>query len=171
MSEEKTISLMDVRTGDLLCWSRNRGDRFSDLLIRGIGVLTNSKFGHVGVAWRCHDGVSDELLVVEATIPKIHISRATTDREFYCVPMNVEWGTDNKAFLMSTIGLSYSLGDAWNAFIGAKLDDDDNRYQCAELAHTFYKASGMDLGDKFRPKDVIASAMSYTGSNIYRVSV
>lgn len=168
MADEKTISVIDVQSGDLLCWARNPYDMFSDILIRSIGFLTGSRFGHVGLAWRCHDGISDEVLVVEATMPKIHISRATEDRAFYCVPMGVHWGEMNKKFLMSTIGLPYGYGDAWNAFIGAKLENDE-RYQCAELAHAFYKASGIHLPEKFRPKDVIASAMGYCGRGVYRV--
>lgn len=170
MANEKTMSIIDINSGDLLCWSKNPYSVVSDLLIRAIGVLTDSKFGHVGLAWRCHDGLSDEVLVVEATMPKIHISRATEDRAFYCVPMNVNWTEENKTFLMDKIGLPYSIKDAWNAFIGAKVEDD-TRYQCAELAQRFYKSSGILLPEKFRPKDVIKSAVEYSGAAVYRVVV
>lgn len=75
----KTMSVLDIHSGDLLAWSENPYSAMSDLFIKFIRAVTKAEYGHVGVAWRAHDGHEDELFVIEATIPKIIISRATED--------------------------------------------------------------------------------------------
>lgn len=167
---EKTMHIADVCSGDLLAWSRNPYSSFSDLLIRMIAFATRAPYGHVGIAWRCHDGIGDELIVIEATLPKIQISRATEDRHFYCVPMNVDWQSENKDFLVEKIGLPYGLMDALRAFLGKRLESDE-KWQCAELAHAFYNESGIVLPNDFTPGKLIQNAVKFTGSEIYRVIV
>ena len=165
-----TMSLTDIQQGDLLAWSHNSYNSLSNFVIRAIAYMTNSEFGHVGIAWRSHDGISDELFVVEATIPKIHISRATENRDLYCVPMKVEWGEHNKHFLMDKIGLPYSIADGIRAYFGRPAKRND-RWQCAELAHAFYQESGILLPDQFTPSQVVANAQRHLGEPVYRVRI
>lgn len=166
----KTMSVLDIHSGDLLAWSENPYSAMSDLFIKFIRAVTKAEYGHVGVAWRAHDGHEDELFVIEATIPKIIISRATEDRYFYCIPMGCEWGSRNKAFLMSKIGLPYSLRDAARAFFGMTTKRDDN-WQCAELAHAFYEESGILLPKQFKPSEVVKNAVELRKTEVYRVLI
>lgn len=168
MVHPPTMSLTDIQQGDLLAWSHNSYNSLSNFLIRAIAYMTHSEFGHVGIAWRSHDGISDELFVVEATIPKIHISRATENRDLYCVPMRVEWGEQNKRFLLDKIGLPYSIADGIRAYFGRPAKRDD-RWQCAELAHAFYKESGILLPAQFTPSQVVSNAQRHLDTPVYRV--
>ena len=77
----------EIRTGDLLAWKEDSVSGFSNLCVKTVRALTSAKYGHVGIAWRCHDGLNDELFVIEATIPKVHAARLIPNRDFDCVPM------------------------------------------------------------------------------------
>jgi hypothetical protein len=168
--KDKTISVHDIQSGDLLAWSKNANGGISDKIIRGVASLTDSKYGHVGIAWRCHDGLDDEVMVVEATIPRIQIARVTNARHFFCVPMGVLWNNENKKFLMDKIGLSYGLMDAARSYLGIRVEADD-KWQCAELSHGFYTASGIILPEEFKPSEVVRNAMKHSERDIYRVLV
>ena len=163
-----TIPMAAVQTGDLLAWAGDNTSTYGDISLKTIRWFTKEKFGHVGIAVRMHDGLDDELLVVDATVPKIRISRLTTEREFYCVPMDVNWSSLNKSFLMSKLGLRYSVMDALRAGAGLHTADD-MKWQCAELAHRFYEASGIHLPEEFTPGAVVTHAQQYSGQTLCRV--
>ena len=162
------IPLAAINTGDLLGWAGDHTHTFGDKSIKMIRFFTQESFGHVGIAVRMHDWLDDELLVVEATIPKIKLTRLTTDQVFYCVPMGVPWTTLNKSFLMSKLGLKYSVMDAVRAGVGMHVSHD-LAWQCAELAHGFYEASGVVLPDEFTPGALIKNAIRYSGNPLMRV--
>lgn len=84
--------------------------------------------------------------------------------------MGCEWGSRNKAFLMSKIGLPYSLRDAVRAFFGMTTKRDDN-WQCAELAHAFYEESGILLPKQFKPSEVVKNAVELRKTEVYRVLI
>lgn len=157
-----------IQSGDLLGWRRNSHNSTSDFLIHAIRIATASKYGHVGIAWRCHDGVDDELLVIEATIPKIQVCRITPDADFDCVPMGIEWNRQGKDFLVDKIGEPYGILDALRGGLG-KTVENDNRWQCAELAHCFYQSYDIDLGEVLTPGGIISSAEKHAGCQAYRV--
>lgn len=165
---ERFISIKEIKSGDLLVWSKNPANKISDWIIKTVARLTKSEYGHVGIAWRCHDGLDDELFVIEATIPSIQVERLSEENHFFCVPMDVFWENRNKYFLLSKLGLPYGYMDALRAFLGTTVEDD-KRWQCAELAHAFYKESGMLLGNEYRPKDIVKNAIRISGNSIYRV--
>ena len=164
----ETITMAAVQTGDLLAWAGDNTSTYGDLSLKAIRMVTGEKFGHVGIAVRMHDGLDDELLVVDATVPKIRISRLTSERLFYCVPMNVDWTNLNKSFLMSKLGLRYSVMDAIRAGVGFHTADD-MKWQCAELAHRFYEASGILLPEIFTPGALVDHAQQYSGHRLCRV--
>lgn len=162
------LPMTSIQAGDLLGWSCDPYSTWTDLTLKTIRKLTKSDYGHVGIAWRCHDGLDDELFVVEATIPKIRIARVTTDRPFHCVPMGVEWNNFNKSFLLSKLDYPYGISDAIRAAFGLRANRD-MKWQCAELAHAFYEASGIFLRKEYTPGKLIKNAMEHTGSQIYRI--
>lgn len=168
LTPKPVMAMASIHTGDLLAWGSNPYSTFSDLCLKAIGKLTNSEFGHVGIAWRCHDGMDDELFIIEATIPKIRIARLTTDREFYCVPMNVEWTTRSKSFLVSKIDYPYGILDAIRGGLGLRAKHD-MKWQCAELAHEFYELCGIRLRPDYTPGKLIQNCIEVRRSNIYRV--
>jgi len=156
------MRLAAIQSGDLLGWRKDSQSTISDLLIRGIKYFTNEVYGHVGIAWRCHDGINDELFVIEASIPKIRVSYVMPSRDFLCVPMKIDWNLRSKRFLTSKIGLDYSVMDAWRAYCGTTLKDD-NRFQCAELADHFYRMNDIELKHDFRPGGIMRAAANYIG--------
>lgn len=162
------LSMASIQSGDLLAWSHDPYSTWTDLTLKTIGKLTKSKYGHLGIAWRCHDGLDDELFVIEATIPKVRMARVTTDRPFHCVPMNVEWNNFNKTFLLSKLDYPYGIIDAIRGGLGWKTRRD-MKLQCAELAHAFYEASGIFLRKEYTPGKLVTNAVEYTGNKIYRV--
>ena len=162
------LPMARIQSGDLLCWRRDSHSSTSDLLIHAIRFVTKSKYGHVGIAWRCHDGLQDELFVIEATMPKIRVSRVMPDRDFDCVPMGVNWTLEAKNFLVGKLGLPYSLLDGIRAFFGIQLEDD-NKFQCVELAHYFYEKTGVVLGHDFKPGGFVKAAEKYAMTKALRV--
>lgn len=164
------MPVASIQSGDLLAWRRDSHSTTSDVLIQTIRVLTHSDYGHVGIAWRCHDGLDDELFVIEATMPKIRLSRVVPDRDFDCVPMGLSWNNTGKKFLVSKLGLPYSPMDAFRSGVGLKLKAD-NKWQCAELAHYFYEVYGLKLVHNFTPGGLVKSAEKYTGQRALRVVV
>ena len=157
-----------IQTGDLLAWKEDSVSTFSNSCIKTVRALTKKKYGHVGIAWRCHDGLDDELFVIEATIPKVHIARIVASRDFDCVPMGVNWTPECKKFLTSKLGLEYGFFDAVRALLGLRLSHDD-RYQCAELCHEFYETCGINLSHDFTPGGIVTSAIHHRQQRLFRV--
>lgn len=165
---EKTISHEDIRSGDLLVWSRDMYNTKSDLYLQAIRIATASKYAHLGIAWQLTDHLGPELMVVEATMPKIRVNRVTEDVNYYVIPMGIEMTEAGKRFLMRSLGLTYGLMDALRAAVGITLEND-NKFQCAELAREYYLVEGLDLGRRMTPKSVVKNALKLPGKEIYRV--
>lgn len=162
------ISIAGIQSGDLLAWKKDSQSVISDTLVQGIRAMTKSRYGHVGIAWRCHDGLDDELFVIEATFPKIRAARLCISNDFHCVPMGLQWTPPGKGFLIDKIGKSYSIADAARAFYGIQLKDDDE-YQCVELAHYFYEKYGIVLQHDFTPGGIVKAAELHTKTKAMRV--
>ena len=168
-SSQNTISIDEIRSGDLLAWKRDSHSTFSDILIHGIRLLTFSKYGHVGIAWRVYDVHGSTLFVIEASFPRIKVSVVNPDGDFDCVPMDTHWSGDGKKYLTSKLGLAYGLMDAIRGFLGIRLQND-KRFQCAELAHWYYykELDGWE-NNSFIPDGLVKSAERFTGKKIHRV--
>lgn len=165
---EKTMGFKDIRSGDLLAWSTDQYSAKGDFTLAFVRAMTRSKWGHVGVAWKVRDDLSEELMVVEATIPRIRVDRLTGRTNFYVIPMNMDMSLDGKKFLTDHLGLPYSMMDAVRAGLGLTLSHD-LKYQCAEFAREFYLVEGIDLGKRQTPKSIVNNAVRTRGSDIYRV--
>ena len=163
------LNIQDVQSGDLLAWGGSRHSALSNLMINSIRMLTRADFGHVGIAWRVNDGVSDDILVIEACIPRIRAQRVFLDDKVVAVPMNVSWSEKAKTFLTEKIGLPYSPMDAIRAYFGKTLADDDS-WQCAELCHWFYQEVGINLFHDFTPGGLVGAASTYAGNRVCHVT-
>ena len=162
------ISIKEIQSGDLLIWTRNPYSPVSDFIIRTIGVLTKSDYGHVGIAWKLGDLNKEELFVVEATIPEVAVNRVTEDRHFYCVQADVMWEESLRRFLLDHVRMKYGYENALRALWGKKARHDD-RVQCAELCHGFFEKAGVLLPEEYRPKDVVQNLSRVTGNPVRRV--
>lgn len=165
---DNEITTYDIASGDLLLWTAYPENNLSNFLIKAIAKMTDSPFGHVGIAWKSHDTLDDELFVVEASIPRITITRATNDTGMYCIPMHISWLPKNKRFLMDRIGNPYSIADAIRGYFG-QVSKKDDRYQCVELARDFYEASGIKIPCKLTPGGIYDTLINYMGKELYRV--
>ena len=155
-----------IRSGDLLVWSKNPRNKLSNLLLFIIKLFTQSTYAHVGIAWK----VGKRLFVIEATMPQVRIIPVSEREEFYHIPLNIEWKKDYEVFLLDKIGLDYSVFDAINAFLGKRLEKDD-RWQCAELANEFYRSIGIELGNAYTPGDLVESVLETQGTSIYKIRI
>lgn len=155
-----------IRSGDLLVWSKNKQSKISNMLLFFIKLFTQSTYAHVGIAWK----IGKRLFVIEATIPQVRIIPVSEYDEFYHVPLNIDWKREYEVFLLDKIGLSYSIFDAVNAFLGKCLEKDD-RWQCAELANEFYRSIGIELGDAYTPGDLVEAVLETQGTSISKIRV
>lgn len=147
-------SRSDIKSGDLLVWKRSKFSKKSNFYLNIIRFSTRSEYAHVAIAWR----LEGRLFLVEATQPILRITPVRTADEFYHVPMSVNWDSISESWLLDKVGLKYSILDAVRAYLG-KTIEDDNRYQCAELAHEFYETHGIDLGDAYTPSALVSAAL------------
>jgi len=101
-------------------------------------------------------------------MPKIRMARVTTDRPFYCLPMGINWTERNKAFLLSKLDYPYGTLDAFRAGLGIRVNHD-MKWQCAELAHGFFEASGILLKPQYTPGKLVENACGYAGNVMHKV--
>lgn len=165
---EKTIHVSEIRSGDLLAWKRDNFSWFSQMALRIVKWLTGTPWGHVGIAWRIHDGLGDGLFVIEATIPKIKVSRVDPRQEVFCVQAGVTWTEKGKQFLLEKIELPYGLMDAIRALFGLKVEKDE-KWQCAELSHAYYQTEGLVLPEELKPASLIKNLEKATGNTACRI--
>jgi hypothetical protein len=155
----------NIRSGDLLIWSKDEYSVVSNSFLTLIRILTSSDYAHVGIAIR----ILGRLFVLEASMPRIRLALVSEKDEFYHMPMNVTWKQECEDYLFSKIGLLYSLLDAARAYFGLTVKNN-NRYQCAELCREFYiKCCGIVISENFKPKTLIKELLEITGSSIYLV--
>ena len=136
-----------MRSGDLLAWDEGRGGILSKITVSIIRLFTGSRYGHVGVIWVC----SGRVFVIEASQPQVRITPLSTIKEFFYIPTRVRWRKNYEQFLLSKVGLNYSLTDCIRAYLGILNDKDNNSYQCAELVCEFYKLTGIITDSYYEP--------------------
>jgi hypothetical protein len=165
----KTLAYKDyrenIRSGDLLIWSEDNYSVISNAILTSIRVLTSSDYAHVGIAIR----MLGRLFVVEATMPTIRLALVSDKEEFYHVPVDVTWSHDCEDYLFSKLGLPYSIIDDIRAYFGL-VAQNDNKYQCAELAREFYvKCCNLPISENYIPKSLIKEILQLTESSIHFV--
>lgn len=155
----------NIRSGDLLIWSDDDYSAISSAILKTVRVLTVSDYGHLGIAIR----VLNKLFVVEATMPSIRLVPVSDKEEFYHVPMSISWTTNCEDYLISKLGLPYSILDDIRAYFGLIAENDD-KYQCAELVREFYiKCCNLPISHNYIPKTLIKELLQLTGSSIHLV--
>lgn len=145
-----------IQTGDLLAWSNRKIRHWDDVFKQGIRLFTRSEFHHVGIAWV----VSGRLFVIEAVPPLVRIYPLSKELPFYHIGMDVSMDTEAEAFLLGTVGESYSVWSAIKSYFVRP--NEDHQWQCAEYARKFYQSVGIQLGDAFTPSDVVEAALIHS---------
>lgn len=167
MRTYRKISSLAVSSGDLLIWKNDELNFISNFLTKAVRFLTSSEWGHVGIAWRTHDGLKDTLFVIEATIPRIQVRMIHPLEQVFCVRTGVDWSPWGRDFLLKTVGLRYSLSDAIRAYYGITLDNENDRWQCAELAYDFYvDHCGLHLPKEYQPGQLVDNMVQLTKRQI-----
>lgn len=160
----KLDKINKIKSGDLLIWSKDRHSLLSNIFLTIIRLFTLSDFAHVAIAVI----ENDKLCIVEATTPTIRLVEVKPDDEFYFIPMNVEWKLEYLDFLLNKLGLKYSFMDGVRAYFNKKLEDD-NRWQCAELANAFYKLTGSDYKNCFTPTKLVNGILTDKDKTLIKV--
>ena len=145
----------NIKSGDLLIWSSPAEKSLSGLILRIIRFFTFSEYAHVGIAIY----IGNRLCVIEAVVSKIQLVPVSSKEEFYHIPMNISWDKDKETFLLNKLGLSYSIKEAIKAYLNIDLQEDDD-WQCAELANRFYRSSGLEFGKNYTPSSLVKSILS-----------
>lgn len=136
-----------MRSGDLLAWDKGRGSILSTLTTSTIQLFTGSRYGHVGVVWT----FAGRVFVIEASPPAVRLTPVSTINEFFYIPTRLRWRRTYEEFLLSKIGLNYSIMDCIRAYLGILNTKDNDSYQCAELACEFYKLTGILKDNRYEP--------------------
>lgn len=156
-----------IKSGDLLAWSTNSKSSFLGKIITWVvRIFTVSEYCHVGIAYVKEDG----LHVIEANPRYIRVTKLEDDEEFFHIPMDVAWTPPREAFMLSKVGLPYSYLDAVHAYFG-QVSENDDTWQCAELADAFYHFCGMSFGDDQTPAGLVRNITEVTGKPITRVTL
>jgi len=155
----------DIKSGDLLAWSKSPTDKvISNIFLSIVKFFTKSNYGHVGIAWR----MGGRLLVVEAVIPFIHVYPVSKRESFYWIPTNIPWTPSYIKHLLKYLGTSYSIIDCIRAYLG-DTDPSNNRWQCAELCNDYYKNIGINLGKADTPVEIVEAMLKKNGNEIYLI--
>ncbi len=145
-----------IKTGDLLIWKKDKVRFLSNLFLSVVRLFTKSEFAHVAIAWR----VRDRLFVIEATMPQVRIYPISSFDEFFHIAMNVEPTEEQLDYLLGKVGLSYSIKHAIWGYLGIKLDDSEEDWQCAELVTRFYNRLGLNLDGTWTPTKLVNNILS-----------
>lgn len=154
----------EIRSGDLLIWSKDKSSSLSNFYLSIIRFFTTSEYGHVGIALR----IFGRLFVVEATSPYIRLVPVSLKDEFYHIPLKIKWSIDYIDLLFEYLGCKYSIFDAVRGYLGVVLKKD-NRWQCVELAIDFYKKIGIDFGNDYTPTGFVKNVLEISKKPIYLV--
>ena len=154
-----------IKSGDLLVWNKGAGNLLDTVSLFLIKLFTLSEYVHVGIAWR----VAGRLFVIEATMGGVRITPLSKRAEFFHLPMGIKWLKSYDSFLLDKVGNSYSIMSVIKGYLGLYVNTKDAKWQCVELANSFYKYTGIDFNDIFTPAKLVTAILK-DGGNIFYVS-
>lgn len=158
----------EIKSGDILAWGHDDWNNIYDLQIQAVRVFTQSEYSHVGLAWV----VGGRVFVIESVVPKIRIVPLSNMLEdgVYWLPQKVSMSEAELEFALSKVGVGvYSKWQAMMAQLRRLTIGADNLWQCAEFVIECRKLSGVSLGDKATPAEVVKAAQE-NGSPTYFIT-
>lgn len=154
----------NIRSGDLLIWSKDPSSSFRNFLLDVVRFFTKSEYGHVGIAWK----IGGRLFVIEATIPRVRIVPVSDLSSFYHVPLRMRWKREYEDYLLEKVGAPYSMRDAIRAYFTDSVENDGT-WQCAELANRFYSRVGIPMGNAFTPAKIVERLLVLKETAVYSI--
>jgi hypothetical protein len=147
----------NIKSGDLLIWSKYRGNFVGWAATSIIRLFTVSDYYHTGIAYRLKFG---KLASIEATYPKVTLRLLQKRLPFYHIPMPIEEFTpDMREYLFDKLNENYSIWQAIQAYFGKPTKD--NQWICTELCVDFYKQFlDLDLGDAYTPSKLVKNVLA-----------
>lgn len=153
----------NIKSGDLLAWSHKSWRSWYDIKIQLVRLFTQSEYSHVGLAW-C---IGERVFVLEAVTPYVRIYPLSRSKEFYWIPLNIQWDNKIEEEALSKVGDSYSQLDAIKAFFSLSIKN--NKWECAEYVADILNVGGIDLGSKLTPAHIVESALKL-GNDLHFIS-
>lgn len=154
-----------IQSGDLLAFSHYTLRDLYDLQIQIVRCATQSEYSHVGIAYV----MGGRVWLIESVVPKVRmipLSNVLQDGPFYWTPLGTPLSDAELEFYCSEMGVGdYSKLEAVQAQLG-RLDIGANHdWECAELVISGRRRSGLDLGPKAVPTDVVRAAQRRPGAS------
>lgn len=162
-----TVARENIKTGDIIALSHQKWGSWYDLQIQAVRLSTESEYSHVALAWV----FAGRVFLIESVEPYVRIIPLSNiaDKGFYHIPVGEDFSEQELEFLMSKVGLAkYSKIQAILAYFKKIKIGADQLWECAELAITSRRLSGVDLGDKATPSAVVKTLLE-AGHALYYI--
>lgn len=122
-------------------------------------MVTRSEYAHVGIAlW-----TRRRLFVIEAVRPLVRIFPLSRTLPFFHIPTPAEWNDTVEDWIVDRVGKEYSRWQAVLAGIDRLKAEEDDRWQCAELAQATLLRCGVAIPGPATPTNLVNEAAKYRG--------
>lgn len=160
-----------LKTGDLVSWKAGKVNSFFTLVLKIYQKILKPKSVHVGIVFV----IGGRIFAVEARPPQIRVYPLSKMEDFYLIRTNIEETNTNVDFLLTEIGVEYSILDL---FRGLFFSDGKNNKQiyCSELASLYYESINLLSAEKYdeawrTPDNLIEAVCEITGSKPIHVRI
>ena len=148
-----------IKSGDILLWTHRSWASWYDIQIQFVRMGTQSKYCHVGIAWK----IADRLFVLEAVGSGIRIYPLSATVPFDVIARD-DWNEEHEIKALSVIGEKYSKWEAIKGLFGLT-SVDNHKWECAE-----YVCFVLDLPvEKATPANVADFLLETEGLELYSV--
>lgn len=155
----------NIKTGDLLGWSKTHIHSIGSLILYLYQKIFKVKYTHVAVVVK----LNGRLFVVEAVPNNVRLMPLSSLSSFYHIQTNLDVKTTSITKLFTTIGKVYSIFELISMLFRTK--GDNNKFYCSELAAEFYL--GMDVIDDkeygITPSSLMDAVAARTHQPVYVV--
>lgn len=151
---EETLKYLEyrsnIRSGDILVWSKRKLTTINDLFGWLVRLFTQSEYNHVGIAWVYNDRV----FVLDAVIPYIRIIPLSNVVPFYIIPMDIELNKESEYFAFNLIGIGkYSISEAIKAYFDSNTLNE--KWQCVEFVKEILRLNNINIEGRDVPSDFV----------------
>lgn len=141
-----------INQGDLLVWAN------SSL----IQVVTRSKYTHTATALK----LGTRIYAFEASLGGVRFYPMSNKKDFYHVPMGIDWKDEYTDYCEARIGEPYSIfSAAMSILIKPKVN---SKWQCSELTKHIYQRIGFELNGDTTPDGLVQDIMNL-GYPMYKI--
>lgn len=158
------IARENLRTGDMVVFSKRKFTGMSGLITFLVRFFTMSDYNHVGIVWF----VGGRYFLIEAQVPEVKITPLSKMGSFFYIPMVLDVKESHLDQLLEKVGEEYSELEALKAYL-KKSDMTNNKWICVELVRFFYELFDMKLDDCFTPSDLVREIMTKYGKQLIYV--